>query len=68
MTHTTKHEDLVLERPSRQAALRRNLWTTVIIAIAFSGGPFGLTWLATTSATSFLVLTLLRVKQQQPIS
>lgn len=65
MTRTAELKALSLQRPLRHAALRRNLGTTAIIAVAFSGGPFGLTWLATSAATAFLVLTLWRVKQQR---
>jgi len=65
MPHTTERQASLVEHPLRNAALRRNLGTTAIIAVAFSGGLFGLTWLATSSATAFLVLMLWRVKQQQ---
>jgi hypothetical protein len=67
MTHTTELKALSLQQPLRHAALRRNLRTAAIVAIAFSGGPFGFTWLATSSATAFFMLTLLRVKQQRMI-
>jgi hypothetical protein len=67
MTHTSELKTKSLQHPLRYAALRRNLGTASIVAVAFSGGPFGLTWLATSSATAFIVLMLWRVKQQQMI-
>jgi hypothetical protein len=67
MTHTTERQASPVQQPLRNAALRRNLGTTAILAVAFSGGPFGLTWLATSSATAFLVLMFWRVKEQQMI-
>ena len=65
MTHTSELKTKSLQQPLRYAALRRNLGTAFIVAVAFSGGPFGLTWLATSSATTFLVLMLWQLKQQQ---
>jgi hypothetical protein len=65
MTHTPELKSLSLQQPLRRAALRRNLGTTAILAVALSGGPFGLTWLATSSTTAFIVLMLWRLKQQQ---
>jgi len=62
MTHTTELKSQSLQQPVRGAALRRNLGTAAIVAAAFSGGPFGVTWLATSSATAFLVLVLCRMK------
>lgn len=53
-----------LQQPLRQAAIRRNIGTTAILAAAFSGGPFGLTWLATSSTTTFLVLMCWTMKQR----
>jgi hypothetical protein len=67
MTHTTERQASPVQQPLRKAALRRNLGTSAIIAVAFSGGPFGLTWLAASSATAVFVLMLWRVKQQQMI-
>ena len=67
MTHTTERQASPVQQPLRNAALRRNLGTSAIIAVAFSGGPFGLTWLAASSATAFLMLMLWRLKQQQMI-
>jgi hypothetical protein len=67
MTLTTDLNSLSLQQPLRRAALRRNLGTAAIVALAFSGGPFGLSWLATSSAIALLVLMLWRVKQQQLI-
>jgi hypothetical protein len=67
MMHNTKRQASQVQQPLRNAALRRNLGTTAILAVAFSGGPFGLTWLATSSATAFLVLMFWRMKQQQII-
>jgi hypothetical protein len=65
MTHTTELKVMSFQQPLRHAALRRNLGTAAIIAIAFSGGPFGMTWLATSSASTFLVLMLWRFRQQK---
>jgi hypothetical protein len=65
MTYPTELKTMQLRQSMRPAALRRNLGTAVIVAVAFSGGPFGLTWLATSSATTFVVLVLWRLKQQQ---
>lgn len=67
MSHFTALKTLPLQQPLRRAALRRNLGTAAIIAVAFSGGPFGLPWLATSSGTAFVVLMVLRLKQQQII-
>jgi hypothetical protein len=67
MTHSTEFKASPLHQPLKNAALRRNLGTTVIIAVALSGAPLGLTWLATSSTTTFLLLMLWRVKQQQMI-
>jgi hypothetical protein len=67
MNQTPELKASLLQQPLRNAALRRNLGTTVIIAVAFSGSPFGLIWLATSSATAFLVLMLWRVNQQKMI-
>ena len=65
MPHTPELTPCPLQQPLKRAALRRNLGTTAIIAVAFSGGPFGLTWLAASSATTFFMLILYRLKQQQ---
>jgi len=65
MTHTTQLKSESLQQTLRCAALRRNLRTAAIVAVAFSGGPFGLTWLATSSATAFLALVLWRIKEQR---
>jgi hypothetical protein len=67
MTHFTDLKVLHLQQPLRRAALRRNLGTAAIVAVAFSGGPFGLPWLATSSATAFLLLMLWRLKQEHMI-
>jgi hypothetical protein len=67
MTHFTELNTESLQKPLRRTALRRNLGTAAIVAVAFSGGPFGLTWLATSSATTFLLLIILRMTQQQRI-
>jgi hypothetical protein len=65
MAYTTELTSVSLQQPLRRAALRRNLGTTAILVVAFSGGPFGLTWLAASSATAFIVLMLWRLKQKQ---
>jgi len=65
MNHTTELKASALQHPLRDAAVRRNLGTAAIIAIAFSGGPFGMTWLATSSASTFLMMMIWRAKQQQ---
>jgi hypothetical protein len=67
MTNASEIKATALQEPLRRAALRRNLGTAAILGLAFSGGPFGLTWLATSSATAFLMLILWRVRQQQLI-
>ena len=67
MTHTTELETSTLQQALKNPALRRNLGTTAIIAIAFSGGPFGLTWLAASSATTYLMLILWRLRQRQTL-
>ncbi len=38
--------------------IRRTLGTSGVVALAFSGGPFGLSWLAATSSFAFLGLLL----------
>jgi len=65
MTHFTELKSVSLQQPLRRAAMRRNLKTAAIVALAFSGGPFGLTWLATSSASAFMVLIFWRLKQQK---
>ena len=67
MTHYSEPNTMTLQQPLRRAALRRNLGTAAIVALAFSGGPFGLSWLAASSGTAFVVLMVLRLKQQQII-
>jgi len=67
MTNTTELKIESLQQPLKLAALRRNLGTAAIFGAALSGAPFGLAWLATSSATAFLVLMLWRFKQQQMI-
>jgi hypothetical protein len=67
MTYTTERQASPVLQPLRNAALRRNLGTAAILTAAFSGGPFGLTGIATSSATAFLVLMFWRMKQQQMI-
>ena len=67
MIQLTDPETTPLEQPLQRAAQRRNLGTVAIVAIAFSGGPFGVTWLAASSATTFVVLMLWRMKQQRMI-
>ena len=64
MAHSTEIKASSLQKPLKNAALRRNFGTTAIIAVAFIGGPFGLTWLATSCATTFLALMLWRTKQE----
>jgi hypothetical protein len=64
MIHSAEPTPISLQQPLRRASIRRNLGTASIVAVAFSGGPFGLTWLATSAATTFLVLMLWRMKQQ----
>jgi hypothetical protein len=68
MIQLTDPETTPLQQPLKRAARLRNLCTSAIVAIAFSGGPFGMTWLAASSATTFAVLMLWRLKQQQMIS
>ncbi len=63
MTHTTELKALSLQQPLRHAALRRNLGTAAIVAFAFSGAPFGLTWLAATSVTTFTFMMIWRLRQ-----
>ena len=67
MIQLTDPETTPLQQPLKGAARRRNLGTAAIVAIAFSGGPFGMTWLAASSATTFIVLMLWRMKQQRMI-
>lgn len=47
----------------RRAALQRNLRTAAVLAAAASGGPFGMTWLAATAGTTFLALSVWRMRQ-----
>jgi len=65
MTNTTELKSQSLQQPLRGAALRRNLGTAAILAAAFSGGLFGLTWLATSSATTLIALFLWQWKKQR---
>ena len=67
MTNSSEIKATNLQEPLRRAALRRNLGTAAILCLAFSGGPFGLLWLATTSTTTFAVLMLWRLRQHQMI-
>ena len=43
--------------------VRRSLGTAGVLALAFSGGPFGLTWLAATTSAAFLALLSIRSLQ-----
>ena len=65
MIQLTDPETTPLQQRLRSAAQRRNLGTAAIVAVAFSGGPFGVTWLATSTAIAFVVLILWRIKRQQ---
>jgi hypothetical protein len=67
MIQLTDPKTTPLQQPLKRAARRRTLGTAAIVAIAFSGGPFGVTWLAASSATTFVVLMLWRMKQQRMI-
>jgi hypothetical protein len=67
MDNPTQERSTSLQQSVRRAALRRNIRTAAIVAIAFSGGPFGLTALATSSATVFGILLLWQFKQHQAI-
>jgi hypothetical protein len=67
MTNVSEIKATGLQVPLRRAALRRNLGAAAILGLAFSGGPFGLLWLATTSSTTFAVLMIWRLKQHQVI-
>ena len=67
MTNAAEIKATALQEPLRRAALRRNMGAAAILGLAFSGGPFGLLWLATTSSTTFIVLMFWRRKQQQMI-
>lgn len=58
---------MILQQPLRRAALRRNLGTAAIVAAAFSGGPFGLSWLAASSAITFAALMTWRLRRQNAI-
>lgn len=49
----------------RQSAMRRNLGTAAILTLALSGGPFGISWLAATSAATFIALITARLVQLQ---
>jgi len=62
MTHTAKLKSQSLQQPLRRAALRRNLGTAAILAAAFSGGPFGLAWLAATSSVTLTALWTWRLR------
>jgi len=68
MPHTTERQASPVQQPLRNAALRRNLRTAAIIAGAFSGGPFGMTWLATSSATTFLALMIWQFRQRKVLA
>jgi hypothetical protein len=65
MTNAAEIKATALQEAMRRAALRRNLGTAAILGLAFTGGPFGLLWLATTSTTTFAVLMLWRLRQHQ---
>jgi hypothetical protein len=67
MIQLTDPETTPLQQPLKRAARRRNLGTAAIVAIAFSGGPFGMTWLAASSATTFVVMLLWEVRQKNLI-
>jgi hypothetical protein len=63
MTHTTEFKALSLQQPLKHVALRRNLGTAAIVTVAFSGAPFGLTWLAGTSVATFTFMMIWRLRQ-----
>lgn len=51
------------EQQWKRAAIRRNLKTAALLGLAFSGGAFGLTWLAATSVTTFTFMMIWQLKQ-----
>jgi hypothetical protein len=54
---------MYFEQQWKRAALRRNLKTAALLGLAFSGGAFGLTWLAATSATTFIFMMIWQLRQ-----
>lgn len=68
MTHTAERKASQVQQPLKKGALRRNLGTINIISVAFSGGSFGLTWLAVSSVTTFLLLMAWQGQKQQILS
>jgi hypothetical protein len=65
MAYWPEIKAMPIDQPLKRAALRRNLGTSAIIAMAFCGAPFGLPWLATSSTITFVALLSWRLKQQQ---
>jgi len=62
MTFTTGTQTMTLQQPLNRAALRRNLGTLALVAAAFSGGAFGLLWLAATSSVTITALWAWRLR------
>lgn len=65
MAYSPEIKAMPMGQPLKQAALRRNLGTSAIVAMAFCGVPFGLPWLATSSILTFAILLVWRLKQRQ---
>jgi hypothetical protein len=63
MKSTNETKAMYFEQQWKRAAIRRNLKTAALLGLAFSGGAFGLTWLAATSATTFTFMMIWQIRQ-----
>jgi hypothetical protein len=65
MDYSPEIKAMPMDQSLKRAALRRNMGTSAIVAMAFCGAPFGLPWLAASSTIVFVILLAWRSKQQR---
>jgi hypothetical protein len=65
MAYSPEIKAMPMDQSLKRAALRRNMGTSAIVAMAVCGAPFGLPWLAMTAASTFFLLLTWRKKQHQ---
>jgi len=57
-----------MEQSLKNAALRRNMRTAVIVGLSFCGAPFGMPWLALSMGGSFTILMFISLVQTQGLA
>ena len=65
MNSSLEPDDYAYRRLSRSASVRRNLRTGAIVLAAFSGGFWGVTWLAVSSCAVVIPLMTYRILQNR---